>query len=641
MLQKKKEIIKILFHEEEGFKPEFCYNILIECQRGFYPLWNLCVHKTFFTSVVKEINCILYLEELVSKYSLMIKLFIKNKDFTTAKNTFLVLLKENSEAVKYFYKEILKNFSKADKGTKLFEWYKTMIISELKILNILMKFCSYFSKFSFLKQFLIYYLNINYKVYDSINKKGELRGLQQDYKNQLKYFYSILLFNSSLFMNDKYLSLKVSIELLNLIKKNYLNIRESEQTELEKSLLLKTNYNLGLLYYVNGKNEESISSFQIARELYFVYNNKKEDYEFFSNIYSHTQRNNALSEIEFEKIFPKEKENEKEDLKRNSPKRNSPKKNKKNKSSLLEKKIKIKNINTSILSNIELYLGEIDLDKKSYFYAYLHMKRALYIYLYYHPELRNEKFNSQIKNKEFRIIKEFLFEIEKKYDIKNKKNIINKNEEEYKKIKYIETPIQTVEEMEKFSIFLFSLSLYQIKILNDFQPEDVEKRNDLPILFPNQFKDCLSYDQRVFLENLRTMDLSRYIILKNPNDIITPKNLNYNLLKLRERTLLNFFDSKKNFKIKNYDNQNEKLNQIYQSPFLNNNLKAFIQKYEKFVLKILKKCNENELNDIINNPKILVSPIFHYLKEIEDENKNSLCIKNPNEKESDVENKSF
>ena len=505
-----------------------------------------------------------------------------------------------------------------------------------------MKFCSYFSNFSFLKQFLIYYLNINYKVYDSINKKGELRGLQQDYKNQLKYFYSILLYNSSLFMNDKYLSLKVSIELLNLIKKNYLNIRESEQTELEKSLLLKTNYNLGLLYYVNGKNEESISSFQIARELYFVYNNKKEDYEFFSNIYSHTQRNNALSEIEFEKIFPKEKENEKEDLKRNSPKRNSPKKNnKKNKSSLLIKKINIKNINTSILSNIELYLGEIDLDKKSYFYAYLHMKRALYIYLYYHPEFRNEKFNSQIKNKEFRIIKEFLFEIEKKYDIKNQKNIINKNEEEYKKIKYIETPIQTVEEMEKFSIFLFSLSLYQIKILNDFQPEDIEKRNDLPILFPNQFKDCLSYDQRVSLENLRTMDLSRYIILKNPNDIITPTNLNYNLLKLRERTLLNFFDSKKNFKIKNYDNQNEKLNKIYQSPFLNNNLKAFIQKNEKLVLKILKKCNENDSNDIINNPKILVSPIFHYLKEIEDENKNSLCIKNPNEKENESKNESF
>ena len=55
----------------------------------------------------------------------------------------------------------------------------------------------------------------------------------------------------------------------------------------------------------------------------------------------------------------------------------------------------------------------------------------------------------------------------------------------------------------------------------------------------------------------------------------------------------------------------------------------------------MKNCNENDLNDIINNPKILVSPIFHYLKEIEDENKNSLCIKNPNEKENESKNESF
>ena len=204
---KNKEILKILFNEGNGVKPEFCYKILIKSQKEFYPLWNICLHKTYFTSVEKEVKCIVYLEQLVAKYSLMITLFIRNKDFSTAKNTFFVLLKENFDAVEYFYKEIIKNFSKAEKGTKLFEWYRTIIISELKILNILMKFCSFFNKFSILNKLMGFYIAINYKVYFSIFKRGEIRGIQQDYKNQLKYFFSILLYNSSLFAIDKYLSL--------------------------------------------------------------------------------------------------------------------------------------------------------------------------------------------------------------------------------------------------------------------------------------------------------------------------------------------------------------------------------------------------------------------------------------------------
>jgi hypothetical protein len=48
-----------------------------------------------------------------------------------------------------------------------------------------------------------------------------------------------------------------------------------------------------------------------------------------------------------------------------------------------------------------------------------------------------------------------------------------------------------IKEFEKFFIFLNNLSIYQIKILNETQPDN-EKRNDLPIMFTNQFKDCLS-----------------------------------------------------------------------------------------------------------------------------------------------------
>ena len=82
-------------------------------------------------------------------------------------------------------------------------------------------------------------------------------------------------------------------------------------------------------------------------------------------------------------------------------------------------------------------------------------------------------------------------------------------------------------ETEKFFIFICGLSLYQLKVLNEFQPKPSRKRDDLPILFPNQFKDCLTFSQRLALNNLDTMSLSRYVVLKDSTKDISPENLDY------------------------------------------------------------------------------------------------------------------
>ena len=99
-------------------------------------------------------------------------------------------------------------------------------------------------------------------------------------------------------------------------------------------------------------------------------------------------------------------------------------------------------------------------------------------------------------------------------------------------------------ETEKFFIFICGLSIYQLKILNEFQPEPSKMRDDLPILFPNQFKDCLTFSQRLALNNLDTMSLSRYIILKDSNKDISPENLDYVFLTKK---------IKSSHKDKNYD----------------------------------------------------------------------------------------
>ena len=99
--------------------------------------------------------------------------------------------------------------------------------------------------------------------------------------------------------------------------------------------------------------------------------------------------------------------------------------------------------------------------------------------------------------------------------------IINKRSDKERKL---------INAVEKFFIFICSLSLYQLKTLNQFQPKKSQKRNELPILFPNQFKDCLNFTQRLALNYLDTMSLSRCTILIDSNKDISPENLNYLLL---------------------------------------------------------------------------------------------------------------
>ena len=113
------------------------------------------------------------------------------------------------------------------------------------------------------------------------------------------------------------------------------------------------------------------------------------------------------------------------------------------------------------------------------------------------------------------------------YDDNNKSAVTDRYDYDKRLNENIKRENKISLETEKFFIFICGLSLYQLKVLNEFQPEPSKKRDDLPILFPNQFKDCLTFSQRLALNNLDTMSLSRYIILKDSNKDISPENLDY------------------------------------------------------------------------------------------------------------------
>ena len=284
----------------------------------------------------------------------------------------------------------------------------------------------------------------------------------------------------------------------------------------------------------------------------------------------------------------------------------------------------------------ELLIAEIELDKKHYRATYTFTNHALAIISIFRKVDNNYLLNKYKDEQKF--IKEFLSIIDNSNIITESDSEENEEEEEKEKkkdtkviktLKNIEYRKQiefqervnvnkkVLKELEKFFVFFMTLSVYQIKILNETQPK-AEIKDYLPILFHNQFKDCLSLRQSIALENLDVMSLSRYMILKEPNNLILPTNLNIstvylerpelfkinnNLEKLkRKEEILSEKKAKKIFKkiIKSIDNKNSIINKL--------------NKNYNLAIKIIKNLNMIEIKKIIQNPESLIKSIDEYIK---------------------------
>ena len=302
-----------------------------------------------------------------------------------------------------------------------------------------------------------------------------------------------------------------------------------------------------------------------------------------------------------------------------------------------------------ILLRSEILLAEIELDRKKYRAAYTYVNHALAIITIF-KKTQNHYYLGKYK-KEQRLIKEFLSIIDSS-DIKNYSEISEKDEEEldeeeeeeeeeeieirkgdieYQKEQEFKEKIKInkkiLKEVEKFFIFFSKLSAYQIKVLNDTQPNN-EIRNYLPILFQNQFKDCLTVKQKMVLDNLHVMSLSRYMILKDPNKLILPSNLNISPLYMEKPELFSprYFQYEKkqkslieNMKHKQDDVLEKKAYQNFQEILKSKNATLYIQNFlnnnYELIIKIIKASNEEEINKMINQPNILIKPIEKYKKQ--------------------------
>ncbi len=237
-------------------------------------------------------------------------------------------------------------------------------------------------------------------------------------------------------------------------------------------------------------------------------------------------------------------------------------------------------------ANIYETLGEIEIENHEYVQAFEHLQKT--------QNIRNEKNISDKAGKiKVNILLDFIYkhlekENEKKTILtgqglvklnktKNEKelddllkfirtgNFGNNYNESKKKKKQDNHQEIDLDELEKFFLFMSKLKSFQIDVLNDTQPSDLEKNIKMPIYFGGEFKDCLSHHQRISLNNMKLMSLKRNQILKNPLDLISFENLNYDAFYGHKN--LNNLSSIKNYFVvnqilKNWEVKNDDLIEI-------------------------------------------------------------------------------
>ena len=240
-----------------------------------------------------------------------------------------------------------------------------------------------------------------------------------------------------------------------------------------------------------------------------------------------------------------------------------------------------------------------------------------------------EKDANKLKNKnQYAEVTKYPYDRSKNYLIRNQKIITSK-------------------EMEKFFIFICSLSIYQLKILNDTQPPPSQRRNDLPIIFNNQFQDCLTNAQRMNLTLLETMSLSRYILLKDTNKDISLENLDirFMLYRIKDEEVDNKIDYNKILRRNRIKSNNrfKRINNSKGNSFRSNtfSIKTPIKKVKKYedeeeddALKYFMKNNSQKNKKLIGNHKKELTKFFEEIND--DELK--IFYKNPESLSQLVEN---
>ena len=572
----------------------------------------------------------LILKENLANYCLILYSYLKAKKNITAHHLFLLMDIQNRDKVEKIYQQIKKNFKNMSNSNRIGKFYPSIIRIFIQILGVLIKLANKFNKLSienfYLKKYL---LTINIVKNTVIERFIAFNtGVEGDFKNLGRFFFFDCLFKVAIYFFFRYQSFEIIFGILNNIIEVYKNFSDSFMINSEHILLLKTYYNQGLLLYTQGNVTDALNKFNESnsyiRNIYhFPYIVTSEipkekiskELSNSSNIKS-VQDKSTLSSFNIDESVDKIMSNKLYKKRSSSTKveYDTSFKSKeilyglkqkflsvinfgKNKIIFFENEKKVESfIREQIYIEIALIMAEIELNRNNYERAFSHINYILN--LFDAPINNNNNFILDkieielgiIQNKNKNIFKSRRKSLEEIEDISSyDSNTSQEQYSEYDNYQYENKNIfepnkekKIIRTTEKFFIFICSLSLYQLKVLNKYQPEESQKRDELPLIFPSQFKDVLTFRQRLALDYLDTMSLSRCVILLDPKKDISPENLNYYLI-----------SSKKNILKKNYLRKNKSVMWIRSNP-CDGYLSKFMKKIE----------NNNSIQDKKENSSI-------------------------------------
>ena len=551
----------------------------------------------FYETTVDIYNIMISFKEAIANYCLVIKLYLMRGNYNKGFEIFLLFIKKNLNLFEYIYKKIKEQFPKITNSNRIGKYFPLIIRKYFEILSCLIKITYKLNKPKIHNIFMKYYIKTFYIVLQTVSLKFGIHSnidyieINLDIKNISNYLYSNIYFDIGIFYFIKYNSFSLTIKTLEHVLYLYKNIPLEELSISEKILLLKTNYNLGLFLFISGQSTESIQYIMEAKNILITI-------KFLPMIKEYkSKRSGSIHKIEkFEdkSLLTKLSYNKNN----NADKIKLQKKNKKNlevnKNNIFRKSSGIvfgnqindfqknyENIEEKIYNEIELLLAEIKLSINYYKDVLEHINRLLknkytrkrsgYSKIISSMEQSNEGEKRKEKEENFcnysllndfdkRKIMFLLCKMEEKNKIIN--NSTN-NIYKYNNFKKSNSKkISNSKDMEKFFLFICELSEYQLKILNESQPKTSNLRNDLPIIITNQFKDCLTNTQRKNLALIETMNLSRYLFLKKPNDDIYLDNFDFSfLLYNMKQNKNNKSDISKNINIKSIEKLNRSSNQ--------------------------------------------------------------------------------
>ena len=572
---------KVNILEDEFFVSQF----LLKSQKKVNDEYTkMTSGSAFFFDVPQKVYSFsLNVKENVVNFFLIIHLYLSLNKEDKAFEIFLLMCKENKKKLEFIYTKINTYCKKSSTAMKIY----TPPIAKI-LINLLS--CGIKLSVKFCKTGLQnYFFSIYLKSIFSLNFREIKTGSAIDYKNEIQnnrlYLYTSCLFDSAIFHFYNYYPLEISTNLLqHCLELNNDTFREKNNNEL--ILMMKSNFNCAYFYFVDGKYKEAINCLNLTKELILdiiqnTLNSKDDEKEFLNDLSGYSYLNEEKNSLFCLKIYNKRisKLHDKTLNLSKYIKENLNNQGKKASSVVLGSKkyelqlpLLLEQIKRRINLEVDLLLCQIEMEKKNYKAAYEQIKAILNsnkikddfeskgltrkkrfgvnksfksLKTYQNIRVKNKidenKNNEQatdLSDKDFNLIYILLDKIEHELtkESMEESRVMKKRNTNAPNTKPILFDYTNFKEMEKFFIFICNLSLFQLKILNESQPEYSSKRDDLPIIFSTPFRDCLTNSQRMDLDELETMNLSRYVILIDSKKDISPENLDYKYMKYKVKT---------------------------------------------------------------------------------------------------------